>query len=125
MSKKIKVAVPSLIPGGLDAERSGHFGRCDCFTLLKYDENKKFEGAEIVQNPPHVEGGCLAPVNLLAQNGATAIVVQGIGMRPLTGFRNAGIEVLICDGSHVKDVKENYEKGNVSEITENHVCGGH
>lgn len=111
--------------GGLEAERSGHFGRCDCFTVLIYDKDKKFKGVEMIENPPHVEGGCLAPVNILASKKVNAIVVVGIGGRPLAGFQSAGIEVLVSDGSRVKDVKENYENGKVSAISAGHVCGGH
>ena len=29
------IAIPSMTPGGLDAYRSGHFGRCDSFTLVE------------------------------------------------------------------------------------------
>jgi len=125
MSKDIRIAVPSNEKGGLEAERSGHFGRCDCFTVLIYDKDKKFKSVEIVENPPHVEGGCLTPVNLLASHKVSAIVVGGIGGRPLAGFQSVGIEVLVSDGTHVKDVKENYEKGKVSPISAEHVCGGH
>lgn len=125
MSKNINVAVPSMGKGGLDAERSSHFGRCDGFSILSFDEKKKFIECRIVENPPHVEGGCLAPVNLLAANNVDAIVVCGIGGRPLAGFQSAGIEVLVSDGNLVKDVKENYEKGKVSPISANFACGGH
>ncbi len=125
MSKTINVAVPSMGKGGLDAERSSHFGRCDCFSILSFDEKKKFIECRIVENPPHVEGGCLAPVNLLAARKVNAIVVGGIGGRPLAGFQSVGIEVLVSEGDYVKDVKENFEKGKVSPISADFVCGGH
>ena len=32
------LAVPSNGAGGLEAERSGHFGRCDCFTIVEIAE---------------------------------------------------------------------------------------
>lgn len=125
MSKTIKVAVPSMGKGGLDAERSSHFGRCDCFSLLTFDENKKFVECSVIANPPHVDGGCMAPVNLLAANKVNAIVVGGIGGRPLAGFNSVGIEVLVSDGDFVKNVKENYEAGKVAPISSDFVCGGH
>ena len=34
MSETMKLAVPSMGEGGLEAERSGHFGHCDCFTIV-------------------------------------------------------------------------------------------
>jgi len=86
------VAIPSMFPGGLDSARSGHFGHCDVFTLV-HTENGEIRDVTVLHNAPHVQGGCQAPVNLLHTSGANAIIVGGIGMRPLMGFRQMGIEV--------------------------------
>ena len=48
---------------------------------------------EVLQNAPHVEGGCMAPVLVLAEHNVDAIVVDGIGGRPLMGFNQVGIAV--------------------------------
>ena len=32
--KKGRIAVPSIDEGGLNGQRSGHFGHCDVFTLV-------------------------------------------------------------------------------------------
>ena len=47
----------------------------------------------MLENLPHTDGGCLGPVKLLASNGVTALIVAGIGGRPLAGFKEAGIDV--------------------------------
>ena len=78
---------------GLNAERSGHFGHCDCFTVVDIVDGVVSEEATMVANPPHEEGGCLRPVGLLADAGCNAIVAAGMGMRPLMGFNQAGITV--------------------------------
>ena len=88
----MKLAVPTLGQPGLDSERSGHFGHCDCFTLITLEVGL-FTDVAAIDNPPHEEGGCLRPVGLLQQAGADAIVAAGMGMRPLMGFQNAGITV--------------------------------
>ena len=44
-------------------------------------------------NAPHTEGGCMAPVLVLAEHNVDAIVVDGIGGRPLMGFNQVGIAV--------------------------------
>ena len=54
----MKLAVPTLGQPGLDSERSGHFGHCDCFTLITIEDGQITEVAAI-DNPPHEEGGCL------------------------------------------------------------------
>ena len=34
MAETLKLAVPTMGKAGLNAQRSGHFGHCDCFTLV-------------------------------------------------------------------------------------------
>ena len=84
----IKLAVPTMGQAGLDSERSGHFGKCDCFTLITI-ENGQIASVENIDNPPHEEGGCMRPVMLLSDAGADAIVAAGMGMRPFMGFTEA------------------------------------
>lgn len=121
---KIKVAVPSMSPGGMEAKRSGHFGRCDVFTLVDIEDGKILD-VKVINNVEHSEGGCLVPVNLLANQKVNAIVVSGMGMRPLLGFREACIEVLIGCGVTVKEAIEGYLVGKLEAMSEDYVCGGH
>ena len=86
----MKVAIPTLGKGGLDCERSGHFGHCDCFTVVDVEDGQ-VGAVSVIGNPPHEEGGCMRPVALLADNGIDAIVAAGMGMRPMMGFAQAGI----------------------------------
>lgn len=88
----LKLAVPTMGEAGLEAQRAGHFGHCDCFTLATITDGEVTE-VTCVENPPHEEGGCLRPVGLLADAGADAIVAAGMGGRPLMGFNQAGITV--------------------------------
>ncbi len=88
----MKLAIPTMGNGGLDAVRSGHFGHCDNFTVVDIDGGE-IKSTTIVDNPPHEEGGCLRPVGLLSDAGVDAIVAAGMGMRPMMGFANAGITV--------------------------------
>lgn len=98
MAETMKLAVPTMGAAGLDAQRAGHFGHCDCFTVVEI-ENGEVKGTSEVANPPHEEGGCLRPVGLLADAGVDAIVAAGMGMRPLMGFNQAGITVYF-DNEH-------------------------
>ena len=88
----LKLAVPTLGEAGLDGERSGHFGQCDCFTIVTITDGEITDVAAL-DNPPHEEGGCLRPVKLLSDAGVDAIVAAGMGMRPMMGFADAGITV--------------------------------
>jgi len=91
MGKK-RIAVPSNNPGGLEGGRSEHFGHCDLFTLVDV-ENGKVVGVDTVASVAHGAGGCMEPVSMLKEHGVHAIVVAGMGARPLQGFGQVGIEV--------------------------------
>jgi len=111
--EKGRIAIPSVGTGGLDGERSGHFGHCDVFTMVDV------EGGEIKN------GGCMVPVNLLASHKATALIVGGIGMRPLAGFRQVGIDVYHdATRPQIRPVVEDLIAGKLTIIQDDQVCGG-
>jgi len=122
--KNGRIAVPSNGQGGINGERAGHFGHCDVFTLIDVADGK-IEQVSILPNQEHVQGGCMVPVNLLAQNKVNALIVGGIGMRPLAGFRQAGIDVYHDDQRiEIKPVVEDLISGKLPIIADNQVCGG-
>ena len=119
-----RIAVPSNGNGGLDATRSGHFGHCAVFTIIDV-ENGEIKKVSTLQNQEHVQGGCMVPVNLLASHNVKALVVGGIGMRPLMGFKQAGINVYHdAQRPEIKPVVEDLIAGKLPEITDDQVCGG-
>ena len=73
MGETLKLAVPTMGAADLASERSGHFGHCDCFTIVDIEDGE-IKGTSELANPPHEEGGCLRPVGLLADAGVDAIV---------------------------------------------------
>ena len=119
-----KLAVPSDGEGGLDGLRAGHFGHCDVFTLIDIEDGKIKE-VNLLANKEHLQGGCMVPVQLLANAGVNRLVVGGIGMRPLMGFKEVGIEVYY-DGERrdIRPVVEDMAADKLPQITENQVCGG-
>lgn len=121
----MKLAVPTLGQPGLDSERSGHFGHCDCFTLLTIEDGEITEVAAI-DNPPHEEGGCLRPVGLLQEAGVDAIVAAGMGMRPLMGFQNAGITVYFENQTPgVGDAAKKVAAGECPVMSADQACNHH
>ena len=111
----VRLAIPSELPGGLDAARSGHFGRCACFTLIDV-AGGDIGQVEVLTNAPHTEGGCMAPVLVLAEYNVDAIVVDGIGGRPLTGFNQVGIAVYAGLGADVRTAAEAYIAGSLPVV---------
>ncbi|TKB24018.1 dinitrogenase iron-molybdenum cofactor biosynthesis protein [Desulfopila sp. IMCC35006] len=120
----VRIAVPSEGQGGLDGLRAGHFGHCDVFTLVDV-ENGQIKEVSILANKEHVQGGCMVPVQLLAENKVQQLVVGGIGMRPLMGFKQVGIDVFY-DGERreIRPVVEDMISGALAMIGDDQVCGG-
>jgi predicted Fe-Mo cluster-binding NifX family protein len=118
-----RVAVPSVEKGGINGVRSGHFGHCDVFTLIDVEEGK-IKNISIIKNETHAQGGCMVPVNLLEKHKVNALIVGGIGMRPLMGFRHAGIDVYYePQESKIKPLVEDLIEGRLNLIRNNQVCG--
>ncbi len=119
-----RIAVPSNGNGGLDGTRAGHFGHCDVFTFVDVKDGE-IVNTEVLQNEGHEQGGCMVPVNLLASHNVKALIVGGIGMRPLMGFKQVGIDVY-HDGERVdiKPVVEDLINGSLQAIKDDQVCGG-
>ncbi len=120
----VRIAVPSEGTGGLDGTRAGHFGHCDVFTLVDVEDGEIKE-VSILENKEHVQGGCMVPVNILAEAKVQQLIVGGIGMRPLQGFNEVGIAVYY-DGERrdIRPVVEDMVAGKLSMIGEDQVCGG-
>ncbi|RPI79303.1 MAG: dinitrogenase iron-molybdenum cofactor biosynthesis protein [Desulfobacteraceae bacterium] len=118
------VAVPSGNPGGLQAAMGAHFGHCDLYTLVTV-EGDKIKQVDIIPNMPHQQGGCMAPVNYLAQKGAKILIAGGMGMRPLMGFNQSGIDVYFGgDFQTVGDAVNALIAGQLPQFSQQHTCGG-
>ena len=120
----IRIAVPSIGEGGLNGTRSKHFGHCDVFTLIDV-KNGIVKKETVLNNEGHGHGGCMVPVNLLANNNVNAVVVSGIGRRPLTGFNNVGIDVYIDTiNKNVNTVINKFLNDKLDKMSLDEACRG-
>ncbi len=123
----VLIAVPSTHPGGLDAPMEPHFGHCDVYTLVEVEDGS-IKGSRLVPNVSHQRGGCMAPVNLLSQQGVKVLISGGMGMRPLQGFTQLGIQVFRDGRSRtVADAVRAFIDGRLVQFGVESVCrgGGH
>lgn len=119
-----RIAVPSNGQGGLDGTRAGHFGHCEVFTFVDV-ENGEIKNVSTLQNQEHAQGGCMVPVNLLAEHKVNTLVVGGIGMRPLMGFKQVGIDVYYdAERADIRPVVDDLIAGKLQIIANDQVCGG-
>jgi len=118
------IAIPSGNPGGLEAPLGAHFGHCDLYTLVTV-ENGTVSDVSVIPNIPHQQGGCMAPVQYLAQKGVKQLISGGMGLRPLMGFNQVGIKVLHGGMSRtVGEAVQSAIEGKLTEFQQNHTCGG-
>ncbi len=67
----------------------------------------------------------MVPVNLLSSHSVNVLVVGGIGMRPLMGFKQVGIDVYHdAERAEIRPVVEDLIAGKLQEIQHDQVCGG-
>jgi predicted Fe-Mo cluster-binding NifX family protein len=124
MMKTAIVAIPSTVPGGLDSLLGAHFGHCDLYTLVEVLDGR-VQNVRTLPNVPHQQGGCMAPVNHLAQNGVQVLIAGGMGMRPLMGFNQVGIEVYYGAGAQtVGEALTAFLSDSLKQFTMEHSCGG-
>jgi predicted Fe-Mo cluster-binding NifX family protein len=124
--RKMRIAIPTNNPGGMQASRSDHFGHCDVFTVVELDADN-IKNVELIPTPEHAAGGCMVPVNTLNAAKVNAIVVGGMGANPLRGFNQVGIEVYWADRNSVPDaaaVIEQFLAGKLLVMHADQVCGG-
>jgi predicted Fe-Mo cluster-binding NifX family protein len=120
----ILVAFPSNAPGGLDAALSAHFGHCEAFTLVRLRDGEAEEVCILPAAATHVEGGCLAVVELLARAGVQAVIAGGIGGRPLAGLQQAGIAVYRAPAAaSVRVAAAALADGQLAQFGPEFVCG--
>ncbi len=121
---KAVIAIPSAPPGGLEADIGQHFGHCEMYTLVTVADGR-VETVDTIPAIPHEHGGCLAPVQYLAQNGVHGLIAGQMGMRPLMGFAQAGIEVFRGgDARTVGEAVQSLLAGQLPQFGQQHTCGG-
>ena len=118
------VAVPSNHPGGLEAGLGPHFGHCDLYTLVRLEDGQ-ITDVSVLPSIPHQQGGCMAPVQYLAGQGVQVLIAGGMGMRPLMGFMQAGIQVFYGGGmSTVGEAVQALVEGRLPQFSQEYTCGG-
>lgn len=118
------IAIPSELPGGLDAAVGQHFGHCDIYTIVEA-KGEEIISVSTLPNVPHQQGGCMAPVNHLATNGVNVLIAGGMGMRPLMGFQQVGVKVFMgANAPSVGHAVQAFLQGRLPAFTTEFTCGG-
>lgn len=117
----MRISVPSLRPGGLDADVSAHFGHCEIFTAVELDGDSIGKVWTLGNDEEH---NCMIPVQRMLSEGIDTVLLGGIGRKPLMEFRRIGIKVYVGAAGSVKDAVDGFLSGSLREATLEDVCRG-
>lgn len=108
--------------GGLDSEVCAHFGSCEYFTLVDMANGKPQALNTIDNASPDGVHNCAAPAELLKDNGVDAVLVSGIGGRPLVSLTCNGIRVFGGAFGRVSDALQDFTSGSLDELSDRGTC---
>ena len=88
-------------------------------------EDNKIKSVSTLENVPHQQGGCLAPVQHLASHNVNVLLAGGMGMRPLMGFQQVGVQVFFAGNQlTVGSAVNAYIAGQLQPFSLEFTCGG-
>ncbi len=113
----MKVAIPTLELGGLDAQLNHHFGQTEVFTVVTLEGNEIKDVALVTNEGPHSCGGV---VELIRNAGAEVTIVGGIGGRPLMIMQQFGMKVFSGGSGTARDVLQAFLNNELQELHDPH-----
>ena len=114
----VKIVIPVLDEGGLDAQLSGHFGRAPYFAVIDLDEDGRVSDQSTIANTSEHFGGVGLPPHRILQLKPDALITFGMGPKALNIFQNAKVAVLRTNANTVREVVKAYNNEELSELTE-------
>ena len=117
----MKICIPTIGDGGLDDRVGEHFGRVPTYTIIDLDTDE----VKVVPNVSHHMGGYGDPPEIMAREGVTVMVCQGLGRRAISMFEGFGITVYIGASGTVRDAVYTFKQGKLQKASESDGCGKH
>ncbi len=110
----MKIAV-SATGKDLHSEIDPRFGRCPFFLLVD-PETMAFEALEN-EGLTAMGGAGIQATQQIVSRGATVLITGHLGPNAASALSASGIKVYLVPGGTVKDVIEDYKKGNLREAS--------
>jgi predicted Fe-Mo cluster-binding NifX family protein len=117
----MKLCIPTLGSGGLNAIVSEHFGRAPTFTVVDMANNE----VTVRQNTGEHFGGAGNTPELVAAAGAEVLLCSGLGPRAITAFEQFGIEVYVGASGTVEDAIKAFQAGELIAACDATACKEH
>jgi predicted Fe-Mo cluster-binding NifX family protein len=117
-----KIAIPSMNESGLESDVCFHYGSCEYFTIVDVTD-KNIESVKTISNlSPEIEHNCAAPSKILESHNVNAVLVAGIGGRPLMSLAEKNIKVFAGITGKVSNAVDDYNNGLLQELSMNGTC---
>ena len=125
MGETMKLAVPTMGEAGLESERAGHFGHCDCFTVVEIADGEITGTSEVGQ--PSARGRRVhASGRLVGQSRSGRYRGGGHGHAPAHGLQPGGHHgVLRNQTPIVGDAAKLVAAGSVPVMSADNACNHH
>ena len=107
---------------GLESDICAHFGSCEYFTIVDISDGTPKEVSAVSNASPDGVHNCAAPAELLKNNRVDAVIVSGIGGRPLGSLTSKGIRVFGGAYGRVSDALNDYASGTLNELSDQGTC---
>lgn len=114
----MRIVIPVMDEGGLDAQLSGHFGRAPYFAVINLDEDGRVSDQSTIANTSEHFGGVGLPPDRILQLKLDALITFGMGPKALNIFQNAKVAVLRTSVNTVREVVKAYNNDELKELTE-------
>jgi predicted Fe-Mo cluster-binding NifX family protein len=116
----MKITIPTLDNGGLDAFVSDHFGRSPFFTVV----DTVTEEVHSITNQGQHFGGPQHPAAVAADAATDVILCTNLGRKALRYFQEQEIAVYTGASGKVRDILQAYHEGTLKPGTEDSSCLG-
>jgi predicted Fe-Mo cluster-binding NifX family protein len=114
----VRIVIPVLDEGGLDARLSEHFGRAPYFAVVDLDENGNVSNQRTVPNVRGDFGGSGQRADSILQLKPNTIITYGMGPRGLSIYQSVRVAVLRANTNTVRGVIAAYNRDEMEELTE-------
>ena len=113
----MKIALPSK-----ENVIDDHFGHCEYFTIITFDDNKEIATQETLPSP--VGCGCKSNIaTTLSEIGVTTMLAGNMGDGAVNVLKNSGIEVVRGCSGDIKTVALQWASGELVDSSSS--CHGH
>ena len=111
----MRIVIPVNDESSLNAQICDHFGRTPYFAVIDLDENGQIiKQITVSSSGEHFCEG----IDFLLNLKPDFMIAQGMGQRVIQNFQNARIAILRTSANVVKDAIQQYNRGELIELTE-------